>query len=133
MKNCPICGGSVEYTTKTVTHTYKNHSRDIEQPGDYCTSCNEGFLTSKDLKVTREEIVNFHREIDHFLTTKEMKKIRKKIHLNQQEASALFGGGVRAFYKYETAEITQSKPLDILFRLLDQKKISLDDIKNVAI
>lgn len=55
------------------------------------------------------------------------------MHLNQQEASALFGGGVHAFYKYETAEITQSKPLDILFRLLDQKKISLDDIKQVAI
>lgn len=74
MKNCPICGGNVEHTTKTVTHTYKEYSRDIEQPGDYCTSCNEGFLSPKDLKATKEGIVNFHKEIDHFLTTKEIKK-----------------------------------------------------------
>jgi len=41
----------------------------------------------------------------------------------------LFGGEVRVFHKYETAEITQSKPLDILFRFFDSNKITLDDIK----
>ncbi len=125
--------GGIEYTTKKVTHTYKNHSRDIEQSGEYCTKCNEGFLSPKDLKSTKEDIVNFHREVDHLLTTKELKRIRKKIHLNQQEASLLFGGGVRAFYKYETAQITQNRPLDILFRLIDQNKISIDDIKQVVV
>ncbi len=78
MTNCPICGGDIEYTTKKVTHTYKNHSRDIEQVGEYCTKCNEGFLSPKDLKSTKEDIVNFHREVDHLLTTKELKRIRKK-------------------------------------------------------
>ena len=83
MKNCPICAGNIEYITKTVTHFYKNYSKNIEQPGDYCNSCNEGFLSPKDLKATREEIVNFYRKIDHFLTTEEIKRIRKKMHLNQ--------------------------------------------------
>jgi len=133
MKNCPICDGAIEYTSKVITHTYKNHTKNIKQQGEYCTVCKESFLSPKDLKATREEIVNFHREIDHLLTTNELKRIRKKSNLTQQDAAVLFGGGIRSFHKYETAEITQSKPLDILFRLIDQKKISLDDIKQVVV
>lgn len=133
MKNCPICNGSIEYTTKVISYKYKDHTKDISQSGEYCTNCEESFLSPKDLKNTQKNIVNFKREVDHLLTTEEIKKIRKKAHLSQQEASNIFGGGVRAFHKYESAEVTQSKPLDILFRLIDEGRVSIDDIKRVAI
>ncbi len=132
MKTCPICGGEVQYATKNVTHSYKKHTQIFKQSGEYCNSCGEGFLSPKDLKSTKEDIVNFHRKIDQLLSTKELKRIRKKINLKQKEASILFGGGIRSFSKYETAQITQSKPLDILLRLIDQEKISIDDIRQVA-
>ncbi|MEA1983011.1 MAG: type II toxin-antitoxin system MqsA family antitoxin [Campylobacterota bacterium] len=133
MTNCPICNGKVEYKTELTIYTYKEHSIKVEQPGEYCLECKEAFLSPKDLKSTKLEIANFKREIDHFLTTDELKRIRKKLHINQQEAATIFGGGIRAFHKYETAEVTQSKPLDILFRLIDSNTISFDDIKKVAI
>ena len=133
MTNCPICNGTVEYKTQLTTYTYKTHSIEVEQSGEHCLECKETFLSPKDLKSTKLEIANFKREIDHFLTTDELKRIRKKLHLNQQEAATIFGGGIRAFHKYETAEVTHSKPLDILFRLIDSNKISFDDIKRVAV
>ena len=133
MTHCPICNGNIEFTTKKVTYTYKEHTRDIEQSGEYCISCGESFLSPKDLKSTQKDIANFKREVDNLLTTEELKRIRKKSHLTQQEASNLFGGGIRAFHKYETAEITQSKPLDILFRLIDSNKITLEDVKQAAL
>ena len=133
MTNCPICNGKIEYKSELTTYKYKNHSIEIEQSGEYCTECKESFLSPKDLKSTKLQIANFKREVDHFLTTDELKRIRKKLHITQQDASQIFGGGIRAFHKYETAEVTQSKPLDILFRLIDSDKISFDDIKSVAI
>jgi len=133
MTNCPICNGKIEYKSELTTYTYKNHSAKIIQSGEYCTKCKEAFLSQKDLKSTKLQIANFKREVDHFLTTDELKRIRKKLHITQQDASQIFGGGIRAFHKYETAEVTQSKPLDILFRLIDSNKISFDDIKSVAI
>ena len=133
MTNCPLCNGTIENTTKTITYTYKENSKDIKQTGNYCSVCGESFLSPKDLKSTQKDIVNFKREIDHLLTTEELKRIRKKSHLTQQEASNIFGGGLRAFHKYETAEITQSKPLDILLRLIDADKITLEDIKKAAV
>ena len=133
MRNCPICGGVIQQTSKSTTYTYKNHSIELNQSGEYCTQCDEAFLSAKDLKSTKLEIANFKRKIDHFLTTDEFKRIRKKSHLTQQDASSIFGGGIRAFHKYESAEVTQSKSLDILFRLMDTNKISLDDIREVAV
>ena len=133
MINCPICNGKVESKTQLTTYIYKEHSIEVEQSGEYCLECKEAFLSPQDLKSTKLEIANFKREIDHFLTTDELKRIRKKLHINQQEAATIFGGGIRAFHKYETAEVTQSKPLDILFRLIDSNKISFDDIKRVAV
>lgn len=122
MANCPICNGKVEYKTELIAYTYKERSIEVEQSGKYCLECKEAFLSSRDLKSTKLEIANFKREIDHFLTTDELKRIRKKLHISQQEAAVIFGGEIRAFHKYETAEVTQSKPLDILFRLIDDIK-----------
>ena len=76
MTNCPICSGEIKQTSKPTTYTYKNHSIELNQSGEYCTQCDEAFLSAKDLKSTKLEIANFKREIDHFLTTDELKRIR---------------------------------------------------------
>ncbi len=133
MINCPICNGKIEIKSELTTYTYKSHSIELEQSGEYCLNCKEAFLSPKDLKSTKLKVANFKREVDHFLTTDELKRIRKKLHITQQDASEVFGGGIRAFHKYETAESTQSKPLDILLRLIDSNKISFDDVKSVAV
>ncbi len=133
MTNCPICNGDVAYATQAISYSYRNHTTAVKQSGYYCTQCGEGFLSPKDLKATKKEMIDFQRKVDNLLTTDELKKIRKKIKLTQQDAAMLFGGGIRAFHKYETAEATQSKPLDILLRLIDSNKISLEDVRKVAI
>jgi HTH-type transcriptional regulator/antitoxin MqsA len=132
MKNCPICGKKLEYKITPTVYEYKDKSITIDQPGYYCDDCEESYLSSKDLKATKKEIADFKRKVDHLLTTDELKTIRKRLKLTQQQAAELFGGGVRAFHKYETAEATQSKPLDILLRLVAAKKISLDDVKSIS-
>ena len=131
MENCPICNGKLEQQNKTIVYKYKNHSKEIVQPGKYCKECGEGFLSPADLKQSKKEIADFKREVDNLLTTEEIKRIRKKLRLTQEKASEFFGGGKRAFHKYETGEINQSKPLDILFRLLDKNKISINDLTKI--
>ncbi len=123
MKTCPICEGDLNREERTATYTYKNHTIKILQSGEYCTKCNEGFLSPKDLKASQKSIADFKRKVDHLLTTDEVKAIRKKLKLTQEKASVLFGGGIRAFHKYETGENAQSRPLDILLKLMDSGKI----------
>ena len=117
---------------KDIVYTYKNEKITMSQPAEYCLECGESFLSPDDIKATKKDIVDFKRTVDHLLKTEEIKKIRKKLKLTQQEASKIFGGGVRAFYKYETGENNPHRSLDILLRLIDKKKIDLDDVKEVA-
>jgi len=118
MKSCPICGGVLEREDRVIVYSYKDHTKELRQSGDYCIKCKEGFLSPEDLKISQKSLADFKREVDHLLTTDEVRAIRKKLKLTQEKASSLFGGGIRAFHKYETGENAQSKPLDILLKLI---------------
>ena len=131
MKTCPICNGTIEQQSKKVKYTYKEHDVTVVENAPTCKRCGESFLSPKELKNNQLQLTNFKRTVDKLLTTNELKRIRKKLELTQKDASEIFGGGIRAFYKYETGENTQSKSLDILLRLIDSHKISLNDICSI--
>jgi len=131
MKTCPICNGTIAQQNKEVNYTYKEHSVTVVENTLTCRQCGESFLSPKELKNNQLQLTNFKRTVDNLLTTNELKRIRKKLELTQKDASKIFGGGIRAFYKYETGENTQSKSLDILLRLIDSRKISLNDIRSI--
>ncbi len=133
MKTCPLCESKLTYKEHIKKEfIYKKHKKDIFDSGLYCEECNELFMNPNDLDKNDEVIKEFKKEVDHLLSTIQVKKIRKKIDLTQKEASELFGGGIRAFHKYETGLNTQSKPLDILLRLIDNGKISINDVREVV-
>ena len=132
MKICSICEGKLIKEERYTQYIYKDQTQDILQSCDYCVECGEGFLTPSDLKASQKQIADFKRSVDHLLTTDEVRAIRKKLKLTQEKASQLFGGGIRAFHKYEVGENTQSRPLDILLKLMDSGKISVDDLQRVG-
>ena len=133
MKECPICGNNkITRDIRNVVFEYKGQKITIKQPGLYCDECGEAFYDSNDIKATKKELADFKRKVDNLLTSQEINRIRKKLSLTQKNASLLFGGGVRAFYKYESGEINQTKSVDLLLRLLDRGKIKIKDILEVV-
>ena len=133
MKECPICGNNkITRDIRNAVFEYKGQKITIKQPGLYCDECGEAFYDSNDIKATKKELADFKRKVDNLLTSQEIKRIRKKLSLTQKNASLLFGGGVRAFYKYESGEINQTKSVDLLLRLLDRGKIKIKDILEVV-
>ena len=129
MKNCPICNGKLNEETHKETMPYKNKTLIIEMHGDYCEECGEGFFDDKNQALITNRILLAKRKADNLLTPESVKRIRKKAKLTQVEAQELFGGGVNAFSKYERAEITQPRSTDILLRLIDNKTLSVEQIK----
>ena len=133
MKECPICGSSkIKRDVRDTIFEYKGKKITIKQPGFYCDECGEAFYNSEDIKSTKKELADFKRKVDNLLTCKEIRRIRKKLGLTQKDASLLFGGGIRAFYKYESGEINQTKPVDLLLRLLDRGKIKIEDLLEIS-
>lgn len=59
----------------------------------------------------------------------ELRRIRKKLKLNQAEASLLTGGGHNAFSRYETGKVIPTPAVMNLFRLLDRHPEAVEELK----
>ena len=128
-KSCPFCvDGKLTQGVKSLSFNYKGSSIKIDQPGLHCSSCDEGIVNGSDIKATEKALHDFRANIDGLLTTDEVRKIRSKLNLTQQQAAVIFGGGPNAFSRYERGEIRQTKALDQLLRLLDKHPHLLDEI-----
>ncbi|KFN38479.1 MAG: hypothetical protein JU82_11670 [Sulfuricurvum sp. MLSB] len=128
METCAICGGHLIQETRTQSFSYKDRTIDVEMPGMYCEVCGEGYHSLHEQEVIDRNIALAKRHLEHLLVPDELVRIRNKLKLSQKEAADVLGGGIRAFYKYEHVLNNQPKSLDILLRLLDDGKLSWDDV-----
>ena len=83
----------------------------INQPAQWCNSCGEGIISSKDSNAVAHLIQEEKARIDGLLTPNEVKKVRKQLKLTQKQAASIFGGGVNAFNRYEKGRLPVPRPL----------------------
>ena len=118
-QTCHECGTSMTRGMKPMTFHYKGLSATVEMPGWYCGTCGEGVHTGKDMDVSDRELNRLKAQVEHLVLPNEVRRIRKKLGLNQQKAGALLGGGPNAFHKYERGEVLPSKAISNLLRVLE--------------
>jgi len=130
-EHCPFCGERAYYhQVKPFTLHYKKHSITVKQPGYWCDHCNEGVIGDEDRKVTQKELQAFRAEVDGLLTPDAIKLIRMKLHIKQDEAGELFGGGVNAFSRYERGVTSIPRPTSQLLKILDKHPDLLMELNN---
>jgi HTH-type transcriptional regulator/antitoxin MqsA len=59
----------------------------------------------------------------------ELRRIRKKLQMNQADASKLTGGGHNAFSRYETGKVLPTPAVINLFRMLDRHPEEIEALK----
>ena len=127
---CPLCKGALK--SKSVTETFSYKGRSFEYP-DYvvhvCEKCGEEFVGDKTMKQSSRRIRDFYREVDGLLTASEIKRIRVKLGRTQEDLSALLGGGLKAFARYENGDVIQAEAMDNLLRILDEMPQAIDVIE----
>ena len=102
---CQVCfEGTIHRKEKDVIYTFKGYSITMKQPGDWCSSCNEGILKGDDIAATSQQIENFKKSVKQ-KNANRILELRKKLKMTQKAASQICGGGINAFHKYEKGEI----------------------------
>ena len=61
------------------------------------------------MKVSDRVLNRLKARTEGLLEPEEIRRIRKKLGLTQEEAGELIGGGPRAFQKYETGDLLPSR------------------------
>ncbi len=125
---CPDCGAAMARGVKPMTITYKGHSATFEMPGWYCV-CGEGIVTAKDMDVSDRHLNRLKAQAENLVLPGDVRRIRKKLGLNQQSAGQLLGGGPSAFNKYEKGQVLPSKAISNLLRVLEALPSGLEILK----
>jgi len=119
VRTCHECGATMTRGVKPMTFHYKGLSATVEMPGWYCGGCGEGVHSGKDMDVSDRQLNLLKAQAEHLVLPSEVRRIRKKLGLNQQTAGSLLGGGPNAFHKYESGEVLPSKAISNLLRVLE--------------
>jgi HTH-type transcriptional regulator/antitoxin MqsA len=119
-KECQICGSDkVSKIVRTEIFEYKGKKIPIENYSIiHCDTCGEEVADPKSRADSLPVLRDAQRIIDRFLTSKEIKAIRKSFGMTQEQFGELLGGGEKAFARYETGRILQSRPMDNLLYIL---------------
>ena len=127
---CPFCGHkAMAHKTLPMAYTYKGVSIELDQPGRYCSECEESILDAKDLKATRQALASFRAEIDCLLSPEKIREIRKRLKLTQLKAAAICGGGKNAFSRYESGELLIPRAASNLLKVLDKDKTLMCEVE----
>ena len=124
---CPETGAPMYRGVRPMTLTYKGESITFDMPGWYCDQSEESIHTGDDMKISDRMLNRLKAQSEGLLEPEEIRRIRKKLHLSQEAAGFMIGGGPRAFQKYESGDLLPSRAANSALALLihDPKALSV--------
>lgn len=131
---CPETGAPMYRGVRPITLTYKGESITFDMPGWYCDQSEESIHTGEDMKVSDRMLNRLKARSEGLLEPEEIRSIRKRLHLSQEAAGLMIGGGPRAFQKYESGDLLPSRAASSALALLahDPKTLSVLKIQRKA-
>ena len=129
---CPICAkANLVRDTRDMPYAYKGETTIIPAViGDYCPACGEAVLDVNESNRTSVLMLEFNKQVNATIVDPGfIASVRKKLALDQREASEIFGGGVNAFSRYENGKTKPSLALVKLLKVLDRHPDLLEEVK----
>jgi len=126
---CPETGALMHRGVRPMTLTYKGESLTFDMPGWYCDQSDESIHTGEDMKVSDRMLNLLKARSEKLLEPEQIRRIRKKLHLSQEKAGLLIGGGPRAFQKYESGDLLPSRAVSSALVLLDHDPAGLSVLR----
>ncbi|MFC7422054.1 type II toxin-antitoxin system MqsA family antitoxin [Iodobacter arcticus] len=129
---CPVCGAAeLVHDTRDLPYIYKGEATTLPQvTGDFCSACDESITGPEESQRVMSLMRAFNQQVNAAIVDPEfIISVRKKLALDQREASVIFGGGVNAFSRYETGKTKPSLALVKLLKLLDRHPDLLGEVR----
>jgi len=82
-----------------------------------CSCCDADPVFAEQIRRNQARVADAKRAHDGMLTGAEIRALRERLGLSQQQAAVVFGGGANAFSKYERGDVIQSAAMDRLLQL----------------
>ena len=115
---CPICEqGTLREIEEQSEVNYHGHTCHMPLLYSECDICGSETASAGQTRANKRAMMAFKKEVDGLLTGAQVRALRKRLGMSQEQAARVFGGGPVAFSKYEKDDVAQSEPMNNLLRL----------------
>ncbi len=115
---CPLCGeGRLTQRTEETVAEHAGQQGKVTLHFAECDACGSEITGDADSRANKRAVLAFRKSVDGLLTGTEIRALREKYGITQDQAARLFGGGPKAFSKYEVDDVAHSAAMDTLLRL----------------
>ena len=98
--------------------------------GEFCPACDEVMTDAEESKRTMALVMEVNKQVNASIVDPcFIASVRKKLALDQREASEIFGGGINAFSRYENGKTKPPLALVKLLKVLDRHPDLLDEVR----
>ncbi len=105
--------------TRPVTLSYKGASLTIDMPGWYCDQSDASAFSDQDLKFSNRALNRLKASVEGLLEPAEIRRIRKRLRMSQEQAGELIGGSANTFNKCEAGDMLPMRAVNNVLILLD--------------
>lgn len=122
-------GEELRRAVRPMTLTYRGESITFDMPGWYSADGETSEHSQEDMKYSDHALNILKARAEGLPLPTEIRSIRKKFRLTQEQAGTILGGGARAFQKYESGEILPSRTMANLLLLLQEYPQGLEILR----
>lgn len=116
---CPLCGeGHMTPRTESMQTEYRDKLGAVTLRYAECDACGSEITGDADGRANKRVVVAFRKSVDGLLAGAEIRALREKFGITQEQAARLFGGGPKAFSKYEADDVAPSEAMNTLLCLV---------------
>lgn len=127
---CAECGGELESSFAPIEDTFKGTRVVVENVGHLvCGMCGEAFFMGEQADEYAAALDSGYRRANGLLSPDEIKGIRKRLGMSQEEFQALLGVGKTTVSRWESGRVIQPKAEDNLMRLVDARRENVDILR----
>lgn len=120
---CPLCGeGHLSPRSEEILTEHAGHQGKVTLHFAECDACGSEITGAADSRANKRAVLAFRKSVDGLLSGAEIRALREQLGITQDQAARLFGGGPKAFSKYETDDIAHSESMNTLLCLVRQSE-----------
>jgi HTH-type transcriptional regulator/antitoxin MqsA len=124
----PVTGETLTRCVRPFTVKYAGRAVTVDLPGWYPDGKGDSLHIGSDMQAADRALQQLKEAAGDTIQPADVRAIRLRLKLSQRKAGEVLGGGPRAFQKYESGEITVSRPMAQLLRLLDRDPARLKEL-----
>ena len=122
-------GEELHRDVRPLTLSYRGESITVAMPGWYSVDGEISEPSQEDMKVSDHALNIMKARVEGLPLPAEIRSIRKKFQLTQEQAGTILGGGARAFQKYESGEILPSRTMANLLLILQEYPQGIETLR----